>query len=112
MKTIKEWFESVENRIFRKVLLISYLNAISKFDTIKYSSLSNAVKYFFEVEGLYNKFKSSVFWFTVSNELRKYSNCTTFNTKYPIIQIEWLDENECIHCKTVEEINTLNIPIK
>lgn len=105
MKTIKEWFESVENPILRKVLLMRYNELRYKTgEPVNIEGLSEALFYCFS-------FRKSVeggeFWTKVYLELCNSNESPTFNAKYPVMQIKWLDENECIWCQTEEEANQI-----
>lgn len=103
MKTIKEWFESVENPILRKVLLMR-LDEYNKNYKEKVNSFIQAT-----IKGFYisQTKEGGKFWYKVFVELKKYNKSSTFNAKYPVMQVEWLDENECIHCETEEECGKL-----
>jgi hypothetical protein len=98
MKTVKEWFESVENPILRKVLLMRYDKEFSEnVETVRLEfALSNAFYWNHSIEG-------EDFWDVVYDELFKSNESPTFNAKYRVMQVEWLDENECIYCETVVE---------
>lgn len=95
MKTIKEWFESVENAIFRKVLLMRYNNSEEPV-THLIQAIWMGINFSDTVEGF-------DFWKNVWNELQTSKESPTFNAKYPVMQVEWLDVNECIWCETEEE---------
>lgn len=97
MKTIKEWFESVENPILRKVLLMRLNEYNEKGST---NSLLNAI---YSALCVFKSIEGFRFWNDVYNELKKHNESPTFNAKYPVMQVDWLDENECIYCKTKEE---------
>ena len=99
MKTIKEWFESVENLILRKVLLMRYDSNYDVHSDGEYS-LKASITYGFDWNKTVEGYK---FWIDVTNELKSSNESPTFNAKYPVMQVEWLDENECIHCETVVE---------
>lgn len=99
MKTIKEWLKSVENPILRKVLLMRYDEKFVQINLYKDSladSILSAFQWNLTVE-------SYDFWENVYDDLINSNESQTFNAKYPVMQIEWLDENECIHCETEEE---------
>jgi hypothetical protein len=97
MKTIKQWFESVENPILRKVLLMR----CNKEDLVFIcNSLEYAIYYAFISN---DTPEDTEFWNQVQREFYKLNESPTFNAKYPVMQVEWLDENECIWCETKEE---------
>jgi hypothetical protein len=98
MKTIKEYFESVENPILKKVLLMSLPQ---KYDYLVHD-LQEAIFCQFAISGIVDGF-----WIQVTEELKSSTESPTFNAKYPVMQVEWLDENECIHCGIEEEANQI-----
>lgn len=103
MKTIKEWFESVENPILRKVLLMRMTKLIHQ-QNQQVGSLSIAVE-----EGInwYSSKEGYHFWQQVFDDLLISNESSLFNFTYPVLKVEWLNENDCIHCETKEDADKI-----